>query len=59
MTDWVRVAAYTVLGVLLLLVVAAGGWVVESRRKLRRYRLTEAQRHERAEDIRKSRIRWN
>lgn len=44
MTDWLRVIGYTVLGFVILIGSVGVGWIVESRRKLARYRFTDAQR---------------
>lgn len=59
MTDWLRVAAVAVLTVIVVIGLTVWGWVLVSRRQLRKFRVTEAERIAREEDIRKSRIRWN
>lgn len=44
MTDWLRVIGYTVLGFVILIGLLGLGWIVESRRKLAKFRFTDAQR---------------
>lgn len=43
MTDWLRVIGYTVLGFVILIGLLGLGWIVESRRKLAKFRFTDAQ----------------
>lgn len=54
MTEWLRVAGYTVLGFVILIGLLGIGWIVESRRKLAKFRFTDAQK----KAIQDSRVGW-